>query len=345
VSSPNPRSRAALPRRRGREMLLALAACLLTLPVLELGLRALGLRPFDTPNPNLAQDSPYRWAEPDAELGWRNRPGVWRSRECGHVPMTFLADGRRSSSPPARADAPTVLFVGGSYAQGYGVGDADTFFERLNRELPDFAFQSLGTGGYGTLQSLLLTERVLDATPPAQRPALVVYALIEGHAKRNVSAPSHILSLQVSAQALLVPPHVRVRDGSLRRFAPELLPTWPLADRVSLLALVERAWVWATHRVGHAESLRATRLLLEEFAESVTSRGPAFAVALLEGSPEGRRAMLSDAPFPSVDCRHEERPEDSVCGDGHGHPGRAVHAWWARCLADWLRAGGGRQKA
>lgn len=344
MSSPNPMGPAALARRRGRELLMALAALLLTLPLLELGLRGLGLRPFDTLNPSLAQDSPYRWAEPDAELGWRNRPGVWRSRECGHLPMTFLEDGRRAS-PAARAGAETVLIVGGSYAQGYSVGDADTFFARLGRELPDHAFRSYGTGGFGTLQSLLLTERLLDATPPGQRPALVVYALIEGHAKRNVAAPSHILSLQVSERALLVPPHVRVRDGSLRRFAPALLRTWPLADRVSLLALMQRAWVWASYRVGHADSLRATRGLLEEFARSVTSRGPAFAVALLEGSPEGRRTLLSDAPFPSVDCRREERPEDSVCGDGHGHPGPVVHAWWAHCLADWLRAGGARQKA
>jgi hypothetical protein len=344
VSSPKPKGPAGLARRRGRELLLALAALLLTLSLLELGLRLVGLRPFDTLNPSLAQDSPYRWAEPDAELGWRNRPGVWRSRECGHVPMTFLEDGRRAA-PAARAGAKTVLVVGGSYAQGYSVGDADTFFARLGRELPDFAFRSYGTGGFGTLQSLLLTERILDATPPEQRPALVLYALIEGHVKRNVAEPSHILSLQVSARALLVPPHVRVRDGSLRRFAPELLRTWPLADRSSVLALLERAWVWARYRVGREESLRATRLLLEEFDASVTSRGPAFAVALLEGSPEDQRALLSGAPFPSVDCHHPERPEESVCGDGHGHPGAAVHAWWARCLADWLRAGGVRQKA
>jgi len=107
---------------RGRKMIrrivsmLALVAgsILLTLLVRETELRARGYEPLQ-----ISRD-PVGWAEPDLELGWKNRQGSFRSTEPGHAMMSFGPDGRRID-PVGPKDTPKILLVGDSFAQGEGL--------------------------------------------------------------------------------------------------------------------------------------------------------------------------------------------------------------------------------
>src|SRR5205085_4621215 len=69
---------------------LALGSILISLAVIELGLRVTG---FEPRRPAVTADFDG-WAIPDARMGWVNRAGTWKSAEPGNTPMTFEADGR-----------------------------------------------------------------------------------------------------------------------------------------------------------------------------------------------------------------------------------------------------------
>jgi hypothetical protein len=204
--------------------------------------------------------------------------------------MTFLADGQRRSLAVPKPDAGAVLLFGGSYTQAYGVRDEDTFFYRLNREFDDREFASYGTGGYGTVQSMLLAERVLDETPPERQPELLMYGFVKGHPKRNVAKPGWILELTDASGRIVVPPYVRLRDGRLERHPHEVIERWSLANRAELAALGQRLWIHATYGVTRSRSSASaatdtptSRCTSSGGGASATGCGPATAASTAQG--------------------------------------------------------------
>ena len=134
------------------------------------------------------------WAMPDPVLGWRNNPGVHPADEGAHEPMTILADGSRATGTPAGAGT-TVLIVGCSFAEGYGVRDDETFAWKLQQRFPQLRIRDFGVPGYGTYQSLVLLR---EAMAQGIQPALVIYGFLPFHADRNVLTSSmHQTELRV----------------------------------------------------------------------------------------------------------------------------------------------------
>lgn len=331
--------------RRSAKDLLVVAGLVLAAPLaIEVGLRAAGLGP-EQPNPQFVPGSASRFSEPDETLGWRNRPGSWQSPECGNASMTFLDDGRRRSPAEPEQATESVVIFGGSYAQAYGVGDDESFIDRLNEDFEDVRFRSYGFAGAGTVQSAMLAEQVLDAAAPEERPSLVVYEVSNLARKTNVAFHSAILGLKAGNGNFLVPPHVRIQDGELVHFPASVIEAWPLAQRSSLVALLQRLWIKARFRAQEEERMEATRRVIQEFARSVEARGAQFAVAALLIKPEIWDALFPDDTVERVDCRVTWRrdglmhpTELTVCGNGLGHPNPRVHDMWASCLGDWLRS-------
>jgi len=126
----------------------------------------------------------------DPELGYVSSPGsTTHRRHRSGLEYSYHRDGRggrvRSATPsiPSRAE---LLFVGGSFTAGRGVEYDQTFAAIVGRERGQ-SVENLGTGAYGTVQSLLLLERHADLSPE-----IVVYGFISDHIRRNLSscAPS-----------------------------------------------------------------------------------------------------------------------------------------------------------
>src|SRR5579864_1438884 len=100
--------------------------------------------------------------EPDLELGWRNREGVFDltgPHRKDAFRYTNWSRGRRATAShetvPAAAKRPEVQFVGDSYVQGYGLTDSETFAWVFQQKHPELTVTNFGTGGYGTYQSYL----------------------------------------------------------------------------------------------------------------------------------------------------------------------------------------------
>ena len=279
----------------------------------------------------------------DPILGWRARAGVYRSHEGAHEVMTLLPDGSRAVGP-APDDGPTVLLVGCSFTQGYGVRDEETMAWKLQQRFPQLRFRNFGTSGYGTYQSLLLLRDLIETGH--ERPALVIYGFVPFHADRNVLTGTMVEAFRFFGGGLLSPPRVAVRDGRLVTFPPYVIEPWPLEEHSGLVSLLHKVEVHVRFAGRERYREQATNLLLSRMKELTDRISARLLVATLwDGGSEWRssRQMMSAgmraAGIEELDLTYrgpETRPE-KLFVQVQGHPSALVDAWWADTLGAWLR--------
>jgi hypothetical protein len=301
----------------------------------ELALRLAGRAPWHPlpPRPN----EPVMF-EPDPELGWRSRPGRLDvpASEAGAPPvrLTNLPDGSRTTGPGPEAPAPRLALLGCSFVQGWGVSDEETFAFALQRRWPELRVANFGTGGYGTLQSLLLLERLLAGPDP---PRAVVYGLVFLHEDRNVATADWLYSLALTASRGngRTPFASLSAGGELRLHPPAAYPLWPLHERLAVVAFAQDLAARASARRRSGQARAVTQRLVLELAAASRRRGAAFAVALL-WMDDAARAEYSEflrrSRITGLDCVRDLPLERRVPGDGH--PNAEQHALWAACVGD-----------
>jgi len=254
-----------------------------------------------------------------------------------------LPDGSRATGTPAGAPGPTVIIVGCSYAEGYGLRDDQAFVWKLQQRFPRLQILNFATPGYGTYQSLQLLRELVEQRQI--HPALVIYGFVPFHAGRNVLTYHHLNAFRAFGGDRFSPPHVELRDGRLTEFPPFVVPNWPLEESSALVTLLHDAELRV--RLGDRESQQeeVTLQLLREMDAFVKSTGARFLVATLsdDGPPDPdanqrmatalRRAGIEEI---NVVYQGEETRPDRLRVPGGLHPGVAVHAWWADKLGAWL---------
>jgi hypothetical protein len=254
------------------------------------------------------------------------------------IRMTFLADGSRATSPEGARRGPAVAFLGGSYTQGWAVSDDETFPWRIQERFPSLDVRNYGTSGYGTLQSLLVMERILAGDPA---PGIVLYGFIGHHEIRNVAHPAWLRMLAAYAtRGHVETPYCTLdQDGGLERHPPIGYPGWPLHERLATVAFLESAYADLEGRERAAQARAVTERLMVEMGRLAVARDVRFAVVLLNATREVRahyEAFLRSQGIDFLDCVHPLRPELLVPGEIH--PNGRLHGMWADCIEPKLRS-------
>jgi hypothetical protein len=134
------------------------------------------------------------WYQPDAQLGWRMRPGLaaWYTQE-GRGFVRVNAQGMRDREHLIDKPAGTyrIAVLGDSYAEARQVEREQAFWALLPAELAACGFQpgkrievlNFGISGYGTAQEYLM----LESTAMRYRPDLVLLQFTNGNDVRNNS--------------------------------------------------------------------------------------------------------------------------------------------------------------
>lgn len=287
----------------------------------------------------LPRNAEQAWSMPDPELGWVNKPGMARSSEPGNALMTFSADGSRASPLlQSKKEVPLrVLVVGDSFSQGHSVADDETFVHFLNERFPQIRFESFGTGGYNTLQSMMMAERVLTRWETQDvRVILVIYGFIYDHLQRNVGKWRQMLA-DSSGRHYISPPHARQRGRELDLQPYRELEPWPF-ERISvILSLLHKAWLRYGYDVTGSEALEVTNRLVERFAQTVRAHGSLPLLVALDGNRPIQDVIRAES-VKVVDCTHPGWGTDlSLRTAGTtGHPTAKVHRYYADCIGDWI---------
>lgn len=318
-------------------IILSLAISLL---MVEIGSRVAGFEPRRLAvNDFFVDGLETTWSTPDSELGWVNKPGISVSMEYGNARMTFWDKARRASRetetvPPHKA---SVMIVGGSNAQAYGVMDQESFAYKLAKRFPNLWVENFGNGGYSTVQALLLSERVLSDIYAANKPDLIVLTFADSHVNRNVSDQSWVYSISDSQGRYVAPPHFRLVDGALVFTPFKTIEPWILETSSAVLTLLHNIWLQSVVYNTGDQGIQVTRMVFEKFKALANVSGAELLVAVLED-----RAQMSDSVFDGlslnvIDCSGYERedPNDYLLG-GNGHPNARYHTHFADCIGGWI---------
>jgi hypothetical protein len=278
--------------------------------------------------------------EPDAVLGWRNRPGHYvypgYSADVESIAVTIWPDGRRATRADQKSAKDSVVLLGDSLTMGWAVSDEETFGWQLQERLPGADVQNHGVAGYGTFQSLLRMRKLLAE---GQRPRLILYGFINDHEHRNVADYRWLRALTVrsSMLRLSVPYALLGRDGTLEEHPPTPSPVWPLRRWLSSAVALEDLQVRGLTAGRFDQAERVTELLLEEMDREARSHGARFAVVFLTGAADRfhhYREYLTSRGISLIDCDRPLLPTMVVRGEGH--PNRLLHEQWAECMAEAL---------
>ena len=299
--------------------------------------------------------------QPDALLGYAPRENMRTpaTRRNGDAVVydeiyTIGPDGLRVAPPgPAGPDAPCVLFFGGSFTFGEGVGDDETLPYRFGIETGGrLATRNLGFHGYGPHQMLAALERGRVDEVADCSPRLAIYQGMAPHVARSAgrsawdrSGPRYVLAAgggvrfagsfgdraedDSSRLSALLARSAALGRWRAQRLAPEDIDLY--------LAIVKQAGERFEEKYPGA---RFHVLFWDELGEPVAER--VVRELRAAGVPvHGVRAILPEVEalgFGDGGLRVRARPgtidpDGYTLGEHDGHPSAAVHAAVARHLA------------
>ena len=312
----------------------ALSSVVLAVALGEVVVRLAGREPWTFHKKDAEEPTMH---EPDAVLGWRNKPGKYvvpaYSKKGTDVHLTFLEHGRRLTRARDAGSGREMVLVGGSFTQGWAISDRETFAWKLQRRYRSLNVLNYGTGGYGSYQSLLVLEREL---PRLASPALVLYGYIQHHELRNIGDDDWLKDLARYSQRghASVPFVTWDQDRGLVRHAPEHFPTLPLREALATVNLISDGYVKLKARGRNAHQRFVTKQVILEMKKTSESFGAEFVTVLLKADG---RAKANYARFfrkhgvRFADCVYPLKPNMRVKGEGH--PNGKMHSRWARCIA------------
>jgi hypothetical protein len=296
------------------------------------------LRMLDLPFATSTTPNESKIGQFDPELGWVYMPNSSAVRAFGiaqrEVAMHFGSDGVRIESPSREfdSDAPSVIFVGGSFTMGHGLPYEETFVGRLN-EMDDFPYQAVNFGveGYGTDQAFLMLKRKMKNF----RARAVVYTFINAHVKRNAYNDRRLLW----PQSRFIGTKPLFDLDSLGRLYLRSHPyKYEDVTESHLWQLLRHSWVLA----GPVPTFELTDALICGMRAFVEAKGAKF--ILVHWRQGGRLSFWGDEPI-AISCGQvldlgievQEDWQDWVI-PGDGHPDGRAHQAAARVIAEHLRS-------
>lgn len=294
--------------------------------------------------PYQARDSavnPVGMYAPDPVVGWKNREGRYpvfgyadAAREVAFPTggtWTILSGGIRSAGEKGIGAGPKVVIVGGSYTQGYGVSDDETYPWKLNSQYPFIDILNYGTSGYGTYQSLLTLEQIFS---DSISPRMVLYGFIEHHEFRNVAPSEWLEAIGRKYNSL---PYCTVDSSDkLVRHPPEGYPAWPLSEKLAFSNFAQKQYMRLKAIGRSSQKRKVTEKLLVEMNNLSERNGAEFAVVLLSCKSETKahyERFFAQNNIEYVDCVHSLTPDKHLNWD-RLHPNAAMNSIWAECIGD-----------
>jgi len=288
----------------------------------------------------LAGDEPTMF-EPDPVLGWIPKPGEFKlaafSPRGNETHYTILDDGSRATSDRVDKRPYGMVFLGGSFTEGFAVSDEDTFAWKLQEKFPSIRIGNFGVGGYGTYQSLLLLRKLYAHNI---KPAIVVYGFLPFHEERNVanSAWRRVLT-EFSKRGHSALPFCSLNDkGELVEHKPIGYPRLPFREHLALADFAAKFYFRFIDK-GETErrkdAFEITEKLIIEMKNLAEKNGSAFFVILL-ADPKKYETFFKTSGVATIDCRLDLDANYTVAGEGH--PNAKAHAAWAERIAASLEA-------
>lgn len=278
----------------------------------------------------------------DRSLGWRSRFGTHVihgvNGEKDHpIEQTVWQSGARATQQaPFPLGEGDVVLVGDSYLYGFKLTDRDTFGWQLHARFPSLKVENQAVAGYGTVQSLLQIEEILQQSPSKER--VFIYGFNSFHEYRNVGSWGWQRPMAMASTLKnFFLPIARFVNGELRILPPtRLYPNFPLRTTSSLVRLVEEV-IGRVRTIGNdGEEQMVTEMLIDLMNERITQAGSKFLVMFLDDSNEALKAYIdffNKKKIIYVNCSASFRNDEGERLDDGWHPTKHQNEYWVECVA------------
>lgn len=307
--------------------------------ILESLFRIAGFKPWKSEIKN--HESIFKF---NSRLGWISKEGkylITSSDKAKINKFTIEKDSNRSSGKPKDRTLKEIILVGGSFTQGAGVSDDETFAYQLQLLLPKHKILNFGQAGYGTLQSFLLLNQILENN---SKKSIVIYGFITHHLRRNVARGEWLEILQKStntgfSQKPSIPFGVIGKNDDLIIKPRTSYLTLPLREKSSLITTIEKVYMKQTtrHRKKYQKKVfLKTVLKMKAIAEKNNNEFIVVNLGLDKKDQDDFLIEISEKnKFNYLDCRTPDFYSFKLKNEYH--PNNIGHKHFSICISNFLK--------
>ncbi len=319
-----------------KNSLLTLGSVFLTLLVLELCLRFIGIVPFEYLN----STSPQSIFQEDDKLGWDTKPGNYslKIHLNKYVNYNILNDGSRFSGYNLTADSEKnkIALVGGSFTLGQAVNDEDTLAYNLQKNLNDYEIKNFGVSGFGTYQTYLKLQNVFNKIENID---YVIYPFIDHHEIRNIGDASWLEFLSKNAGSPVSIPYVKLNnEKDILEYLPRKYIVLPFSDySVLITKLQKKIMRFIFYSKNKDKELITKKLILKMNNLSIENESKFIFVNLLSDKLKinnySKFSLKNNIEF--IDCQIEL--DDKHIVENEGHPNGFANQKYSDCILKLIR--------
>ena len=329
-----------------KKFTISLISILIILIIIEIFLRTFVIKPWK----NISKNDPLVFKS-DPVLGWKANKGTFDflpvHKTGKKFNMSFNQNGERKSSIDNSNTNNEILIIGGSFVQGWGVNDDETFSFKLQKKFPKYKIYNFGQGGYGSVQSLLILKEQISKT---KSPKLVIYGLIQHHEYRNIAHPGWLRMLsQYSSRGHVYTPYAVINENNqLLLKTPIRYSNFPFRDKSSIITLVEKAYmklssrkrIYIKSKLGEEKKQQTivTKKIILQMKEISEKNGSDFILVNLDWKGsfkiENYRKYFEKNKIKFIDCSLPSSKKFIIPGDYH--PNKNAHTKYKDCVSNYL---------
>tara|TARA_B100000686_G_scaffold330520_1_gene392876 strand:+ start:551 stop:1558 length:1008 start_codon:yes stop_codon:yes gene_type:complete len=314
--------------------LLVIASVIISLFLIEILCRFSGKTPFQYTKKS--SDEPTT-NEFDETLGWKPKLGAFKFKPWSPVgkvtTLTNTVNGRKDLINDEGMKK--IIFLGGSFTQGFAVDDKETFAYLVEKELAEFNVENYGVGGYGTYQSLLKLENL-----EKKKIEFVFYGYVDHHDLRNIAQDSWLkMLMEYSNRGGVKLPYVSLENDDIIRYEPTKFIELPFRKNSALIHLIEKKIMYFNSRSRYKARVAIRNNIINEM-NLFSQKNDFNYVTLILNTPNDNLNKIikfhNDNKIKYLNC-NIEKFEDEMIVKNEGHPNSSVHYNWSKCITHYIR--------
>ena len=307
----------------------------------EIVVRLLGFKPFNPTPPKIQVEPGGKFFTLKPAGGYTQLPGKFKvTLATGYsFTVTHGTNALRITHPPTPPGEPRkkeIWLMGCSLTHGWSLNDEDTYPWLVQQQFPEYEVVNCGIEGYGTLQTRLQFQELLEQRG---KPEIVVLAYGTFHDFRNTFI--RIRQKAIAPLNRLGPmqqPYARFnRQGGLDYLmAPVVYREWPLMRYSALVNFFEDRYdAWEARR---ARSEWISAELILRFAHYCREQGIQFVLAGISSDSGGMLEFCRERGVEVVNISVVLAEPGNTNLPHDNHPSAKANRVYAERLTDCLRA-------
>ena len=306
----------------------------ISLLFLEFFLRVAGFKPKKYLTSGESSITDY-----DSKLGWRLKIGTHLIKPINKLGKSYkitIEENRSRKTGEILKINKSIIIIGGSFSQGSGVSDEETYAFKLKKLLPNFNIYNFGQPGYGTIQSLLLLKEEIKKI---NEPKIVVYGFIDHHIQRNIARSEWLdVLLKYSKKNNNFKPSIPygIIDKSENLVIKPLIghATFPFREFSSLVAVLEKVYMKQTTRQRKKDQFLVLYKSIDEINKITKANNSKLFVVNLslnkKRSDKKLSVYLTKNKISYIDCRVPSFEKYKIKNDYH--PNSLGHEFYSECI-------------